>query len=365
MEQLDLAVDRALERVRVFFNADRCALLSVSADQQTVKVHLESQSEGLAPVSKEINLAQLFPWSSHRLLVDHKLLRFVSMTDLPPEAHVERKSWVQLQVRSALDLPIETGGIVTHIIALNSVNQEREWPDAFVSRLRVLGEMLVGALKRHEMFSELRASEARLASGVDLAGLGFYEVDFRAGVMYLDSRMRAICGFPADMDTGLEPLKFWMEHLHPDDRQQVMELREQLQDGRSDRLSTEYRFLHPTAGQRWIDHLAGVSTRDATGHAIRTYGVLRDITTRGEAEEALRQSHAEIERLKDRLQAETDYLRAEMKVVHPHGEVTGKSAGIRKVLRMVEQVAPTDSSVLVRGETGHRQGTHRPGDPPA
>ena len=56
--------------------------------------------------------------------------------------------------------------------------------------------------------------------------------------------------------------------------------------------------------------------------------------------------------MKDRLQAESDYLKAEIKVVDPHGEVTGQSPAIRKVLRLVEQVAPTDSSVLVRGETG-------------
>ena len=88
-----------------------------------------------------------------------------------------------------------------------------------------------------------------------------------------------------------------------------------------------------------------------------------------EREEALKQSYAEIERLKDRLQAESDYLKAEIKVVHPNGEVTGQSAAIRKVLRQVEQVAPTDSSVLVRGETGsgkelvaqaiHRQSSRR------
>ena len=56
--------------------------------------------------------------------------------------------------------------------------------------------------------------------------------------------------------------------------------------------------------------------------------------------------------MKDRLQAEGEYLKAEMRLTQAHGEVIGQSAGIRKVLRMVEQVAPTDSSVLVRGETG-------------
>ena len=38
--------------------------------------------------------------------------------------------------------------------------------------------------------------------------------------------------------------------------------------------------------------------------------------------------------------------------MHAHREVTGQSDAIRKVLRQVEQVAPTDSTVLVRGETG-------------
>ena len=56
--------------------------------------------------------------------------------------------------------------------------------------------------------------------------------------------------------------------------------------------------------------------------------------------------------MKDRLQAESDYLRAEIRVVDPHVEFTGQSPAIRKVLSLVEQVAPTDSAVLVRGETG-------------
>jgi PAS domain-containing protein len=53
----------------------------------------------------------------------------------------------------------------------------------------------------------------------------------------------------------------------------------------------------------WIHHSAGVARRDASGRAVATYGVLRDITERRTREETLRQSLAEIERLKDRLQA--------------------------------------------------------------
>jgi PAS domain S-box-containing protein len=198
----------------------------------------------------------------------------------------------------------------------------------------------------------LRANEARLAAGTDLAGLAFYEADFGARVAFFDDRLHDLCGIPPERDHGLGPVEFWLEHVHPDDRQRVDEQRQELLEGRMERLNIEYRYLHPTLGERWIHHVARVTSRDATGRTIKTFGVIRDITERRQREEALRQSTAEIERLKDRLQAESDYLKAEIKVVHPNGEVTGQSPAIQKVLRLVGQVAPTDSSVLIRGETG-------------
>jgi signal transduction histidine kinase len=161
-ERLEFAIELALERVREFFRADRCALLSVSADQKVVNVHLASYAEGLSPVPMDLNLAPAFPWSYKKLLVDRAPVRVVRIADLPPEADLERAAWSQLPIRSALSLPIETGGSVGHVIVLNTVHHEREWADVFVTRLRVLGEMIVAALERKAMFSGLRASEAEM-----------------------------------------------------------------------------------------------------------------------------------------------------------------------------------------------------------
>jgi Nif-specific regulatory protein len=68
--------------------------------------------------------------------------------------------------------------------------------------------------------------------------------------------------------------------------------------------------------------------------------------------EALRRALAEVERLRDRLQAENVYLREEITTVHHCGEIIGHSRALQEVLRRVEQVAPTDATVLIQGETG-------------
>jgi Nif-specific regulatory protein len=70
------------------------------------------------------------------------------------------------------------------------------------------------------------------------------------------------------------------------------------------------------------------------------------------AEEELRLAMAEVERLKNRLQAENVYLQEEIRREHNFEEIVGSSPALLAVLQQVERVAPTDATVLVLGETG-------------
>jgi signal transduction histidine kinase len=284
-EQVETAVERALARVRAFFQADRCALLSVSADQQEVHVHLASYAEGVLPVSPELNLKVLYPWSWRRLLVERGSVRISRREDLPPEAACELPAWEETRTRSALSLPVETGAEIRHLMVIQTVRQEREWPEVLVLRLRVLAGLLAGALDRGVLLSELRLAEARLLSGAEIAGLAFYEVDLGRGVAYFDDRLRDMCGVPPERATALQPLAHWIEHLHPADGPRILERRRQLHAGILKELSEEYRFLHPTRGERWFHHLARVHQRDASDQAVVTHGVLRDVTEAKRSEE--------------------------------------------------------------------------------
>jgi PAS domain S-box-containing protein len=135
----------------------------------------------------------------------------------------------------------------------------------------------------------LRASEARLAAGADLAGLAFSEKDWLTGVMtYADAKVRDLLGLPPEGRLTADACEVWSGRLHPDDRARVMEVQRRLLGGQVDSMSVEYRYIHPERGEKWIQHLAGVAARGADGRTSRTYGVLRDITARKRDEEELR-----------------------------------------------------------------------------
>src|SRR5580658_7784444 len=64
------------------------------------------------------------------------------------------------------------------------------------------------------------------------------------------------------------------------------------------------------------------------------------------------QSYQEIESLKARLEKENVYLREELRTEHNFEEIVGNSPAVLRALGAVDQVAPTDATVLIYGETG-------------
>jgi len=87
-----------------------------------------------------------------------------------------------------------------------------------------------------------------------------------------------------------------------------------------------------------VDILLGPIQR--SGGAI-TFVVVRDLSERKRYEEALRRS-----------EEEKRYLEEELTTTHQFDEIVGNATGLKRVLKQVETVAPTDATVLILGETG-------------
>jgi formate hydrogenlyase transcriptional activator len=80
--------------------------------------------------------------------------------------------------------------------------------------------------------------------------------------------------------------------------------------------------------------------------------VFVQVLARQQREEAAQAAAREVQQLKDQLHAEDVYLRQEDRDRLGLTSIVGQSAAVRRVLAQIHQVAPTDSTVLLLGETG-------------
>jgi PAS domain S-box-containing protein len=124
--------------------------------------------------------------------------------------------------------------------------------------------------------------------------------------------------------------------VHPDDR-------EGLRGGPESRFSNgvpheaEARFLRKDGKYRWF-LVRRNPLRDEQGRVVRWYVAAADIEDRKQAEQ--------------RLQNENVALREEIDRASMFEEIVGTSRPLQAVLSRISRVAPTDSSVLITGETG-------------
>jgi PAS domain S-box-containing protein len=110
-------------------------------------------------------------------------------------------------------------------------------------------------------------------------------------------------------------------------------------------------------------HLSGVVEFDVVGasrawspsdrQSLTTFAaVMEQVLARRRRDAALGAAREEASRLKDQLEAENRTLLVEALALSGELRVVGRSAAVSRVLAQIEQVAPTNSTVLLLGETG-------------
>jgi PAS domain S-box-containing protein len=121
-----------------------------------------------------------------------------------------------------------------------------------------------------------RVRQERLAAAVEIAALGFYELHGVAGQEIFDGLIRSILGLPDG--TVPSAREFWVAHLHPEERERILDFSRQVFAGTLNNASAEYRYLHPQRGVVWLRQISRVLERDSQGRMVRLMGVIQDIT---------------------------------------------------------------------------------------
>jgi PAS domain S-box-containing protein len=142
----------------------------------------------------------------------------------------------------------------------------------------------------------------------------------------------------------------WTVAIHPEDVQGILDKwRASLASGEP--FLHEARVRRADGEYRWMLHHK-VPLRDEHGHIVKWYGSSIDIEDRKRAELQLQKAFDQIKILKDQLYKENLVLKEEIDRSSMFEEIVGASPALQAVLSRVTKVAPTDSTVLLTGETG-------------
>ncbi len=161
------------------------------------------------------------------------------------------------------------------------------------------------AIERNRALSARAESEERFQLAVSGASAGLWDLDPRTGKLYLSPHFREIVGY----DEGELPdeSRAYLEIIHPDDVERVrLALSAHTQDRHP--YNVEFRIRTRGRGYRWIQS-RGQALWDASGTAYRMVGWVMDVTDRRRADEALRESREELQRLS----ANIEHIREEEK----------------------------------------------------
>ena len=177
------------------------------------------------------------------------------------------------------------------------------------------------------------ADEAACRQLMELVPLPIFVLGPDGGCVHVNQALLDYTGFTQSDARGEA---FRAKLVHPDDSERVRsENRRGIATG--ERWKVEARLRGRDGGYRWFRISYG-PLLDEQGRVVRFYGTGVDIDDRKRAEE--------------RMQTENLVLRNEIDRCSTLEEIVGASPGLRVVLSRVGKVAPTDSTVLITGETG-------------
>ena len=176
-EKLDGEIEDALKVVLEFFQVDRCALLHIIQGRDAWKITHLASSQFAPPIPVDTVLPRsIHPWAYNRLANRGEVVLFSKVDDMPDEARVDKQTWRDWGIRSNLVIPLFLDKTIVYIIAINTVQKERDWPKEFIPRLRLLGEIFVGALERRKADQALRESEKQLSLAAASAEAGIWVI---------------------------------------------------------------------------------------------------------------------------------------------------------------------------------------------
>ena len=183
------------------------------------------------------------------------------------------------------------------------------------------------------------------------AGEGVYGLCCEGKTTFVNPAAAKMLGYEVDELKG-KPMHTLLHHTHADGTQypnKECPIYAAFKDGAVHHVDDEV-FWRKDGTSFPVEYTSTPIRQD--GKLLGAVVVFNDITERKKTEKELQQAYEEVDKMKQRLEAENTYLQEEIRTKHNFKEIVGQSFAIKQVLNQIELVAPTMANVLIIGESG-------------
>ena len=347
-DRVESQIANELKMVAEFLEVDRATIFYLSeVDRKLRSVLSYTNTEaGVAAASSQVEFDQL-PWIIQKTIDGEKII-LADPDHLPAGAEVEKNYFHSHGLHSVAVIPLKAGQSTLGMLFLAMLRSRREWPAALILQFEMVADVFANALMRRKHEESLLQAEKKYRTVADFTYDWEFWVKVDHTMEYVSPSCERVSGYTAQ-EFKDDPSLF-KAIIVPEDRD-LCDCHYRDSQRAPNPRTIQFRILRRDGQIRWIEHSCQPVTDDE-GNLVGFRASNRDVTFRKLAEIDLRNAYTEISELKAHLEAESAYLQDEIKIELNFGSIIGNSDALKYALFKVEQVATSDSAVLITGETG-------------
>ncbi len=291
-EDMESRIENVLAELATFLNVDGALVFYGPEGVSSVSCHYEWMDEDVPSLKDrilEVDISR-FPWLWKKCSLEGAV-KISSIRNLPPEAMLERRFCEEFGIKAGLVSPLVQSGKYDGFLAVITVWGEREWIGEEQALLSILADIIGSAIERSRAQEALHRSEERYALAQKAANIGSWDWDIKAGKLYWSDAVEPMFGY--EPGTFKNSFRSFLRFVHRDDRSALVQaIRRSFEIDQV--YDIEHRVFRADGSVRWV-YASGAVIRDQQGMPMRMLGILRDITKRKSAEEALEAMNRRLE----------------------------------------------------------------------
>ncbi|MFI5340138.1 MAG: ATP-binding protein [Candidatus Methylomirabilales bacterium] len=201
VEGIGREIETGLQRSTEILGIDRATIYRLLDSHTVLKAVHRYAAPGI-PAAPAVIRREEFPDFFDRLLRGDPVA-MAAPTEFADEGPEARRYVEEQGIRSSIMVPLLVGGAIQGVVGWVAIRASRDWPEALIQRLCLVGGIFANALERKRVEEALRKSESRFRRALEVAPEGVLLVRTDGAIVFANEQAGRTFGYTPEELTGL------------------------------------------------------------------------------------------------------------------------------------------------------------------